>query len=113
MITYTKTINFYDKKMKPLKSEIKEKITFKDQKEAINFLYNDNLNFIKNEKGTSVFEEASILCKQNDNQFIRYIKSIDLKTEEITTNLPGEVEENEIQDRNNQQSRRINRRNVL
>lgn len=98
MITYTKTINFYDKKMKPLKSEIKEKMTFQDIHEAIDYLENDNLNYIKNEKGTSIFEEASLLYKQNNSQFIRYIKQIDLKTEEIISNLPGEVEKNEIQD---------------
>lgn len=96
MVTYTKTINFYDKKMKPLKSELKEKRTFQDVHEAIDYLESDDLNYIKNEKGTSIFEEASILCKKNNNQFIRYTKQIDLRTEEVTSNLPGEVEDGEI-----------------
>ena len=86
-ITYTKKVNYFDKNGKIMQSQEVDRQQFDDLTFAINYLKADDLHFVDNPKGISVYEEAKIIYRKDNFNYICFNKSIDPVTKEVVSNV--------------------------
>lgn len=86
-ITYLKKVNYFDKNGKIARSQEVDRQQFDDLAFAINYLKADNLHFVDNPKGVSVYEEAKLIYRKDNFNYICFNKSIDPVTKEVTSNV--------------------------
>lgn len=86
-ITYLKKVNYFDKSGKITRSQEVDRQQFDDLTFAINYLKNDDLHYVDNPKGLSVYEDAKIIYRKNNFNYICFNKSIDPVTKEAVCNV--------------------------
>lgn len=86
-ITYTKKVNYFDKNGKITRSQEVDRQQFDDLAFAIKYLKDDDLRFVDNPKGVSVYEEAKIIYRKDNFNYICFNKSIDPVTKEVVSNV--------------------------
>ena len=86
-ITYIKKVNYFNKSGKISRSQEVDRQQFDDLTFAINYLKDDELHFVDNPKGISVYEEAKIIYRKDNFNYICFNKSIDPVTKEVVSNV--------------------------
>ena len=86
-ITYIKKVNYFDKNGKITRSQDVERQQFDDLAFAINYLKDADLHFVDNPKGVSVYEEAKIIYRKDNFNYICFNKAIDPVTKEVVSNV--------------------------
>ena len=86
-ITYTKKVNYFDKNGKIKQSQEIDRQQFDDLNFAIKYLKDDDLHYVDNSKGVSVYEEAKIIYRKDNFNYICFNKSIDPVTKEVVSNV--------------------------
>lgn len=86
-ITYTKKVNYFDKNGKITRSQEVDRQQFDDLNFAINYLKDADLHFVDNPKGVSVYEEAKIIYRKDNFNYICFNKAIDPITKEVVSNV--------------------------
>ena len=86
-ITYLKKVNYFDKNGKITRSQEVDRQQFDDLTFAINYLKDDDLHYVDNPKGVSVYEEAKIIYRKDNFNYICFNKSIDPVTKEVISNV--------------------------
>ena len=86
-ITYLKKVNYFDKSGKIMQSQEVERQHFDDLSFAINYLKDADLHYVDNPKGVSVYEDAKIIYRKDNFNYICFNKSIDPVTKEVVCNV--------------------------
>ena len=86
-ITYIKNVNYFDKNGKITQSQAVDRQQFDDLNFAINILKNTDLHYVDNPKGLSVYEEAKIIYRKDNFNYVCFNKSIDPVTKEVICNV--------------------------
>ena len=86
-ITYLKKVNYFDKSGKISRSQEVDRQQFDDLNFAINYLKADDLHYVDNPKGLSVYEESKIICRKDNFNYICFNKSIDPVTKEVVSSV--------------------------
>ena len=86
-ITYTKKVNYFDKNGKITRSQEVDRQQFDDLTFAIKYLKDDDLHYVDNPKGLSVYEEAKIIYRKDNFNYICFNKAIDPVTKEVVSNV--------------------------
>lgn len=86
-ITYIKKVNYFDKSGKITQSQEVDRQTFDDLPFAIKFLKDSDLHFVENKKGISVYEEAKIIYRKDNFNYLCFNKTIDPITKEVVSNV--------------------------
>ena len=82
-ITYIKKINYFDKKDKIIQSQEVDRQQFDDLSFATSFLKDLELHYVDNPKGLSVYEDAKIIYRKDNFNYICFNKAIDMTTKEV------------------------------
>lgn len=86
-ITYIKKVNYFDKNGKIKQSQEVDRQQFDDLTFAINYLKDLELHFVDNPKGVSVYEEAKLIYRKDNFNYICFNKTIDHNTKEVVSNV--------------------------
>ena len=86
-ITYIKKVNYFDKSGKIVQSQEVDRQQFDDLTFSTSFLKDLELHFVDNKKGLSVYEEAKLICRKDNFNYICFNKSIDPVTKEVICNV--------------------------
>lgn len=86
-ITYLKKVNYFDKSGKIVQSQEVDRQQFDDLTFAINYLKDLELHYVDNPKGLSVYEEAKLIYRKDNFNYICFNKTIDHTTKEVVTNV--------------------------
>lgn len=86
-ITYIKKVNYFDKNNKIIQSQEVDRQQFDDLPFALQFLKDTELHFVENKKGISVYEEAKIIYRKDNFNYLCFNKSIDPVTKDVVTNV--------------------------
>lgn len=86
-ITYIKKVNYFDKSGKIVQSQEVDRQQFDDLPFATSFLKDLELHYVDNPKGLSVYEEAKLICRKDNFNYICFNKSINPITKEIESNV--------------------------
>lgn len=86
-ITYIKKVNYFDKSGKITRSQEVDRQQFDDLTFAMNYLKDADLHFVDNPKGVSVYEEAKIIYRKDNFNYICFNKSINTITKEVVCDV--------------------------
>ena len=86
-ITFIKKVNYFDKSGKITQSQEIDRQQFDDLNFAINYLKDLDLHYVDNPKGVSVYEEAKLIYRKDNFNYICFNKTIDHNTKEVVSNV--------------------------
>lgn len=86
-ITYIKKVNYFDKNDRITKTQEIDRQQFDDLEFAINYLKDAELHYVDNPKGLSVYEEAKLIYRKDNFNYICFNKSINRDTKEVESNV--------------------------
>lgn len=86
-INYIKKVNYFDKNNKIIQSQEVNRQQFDDLPFALQFLKDTELHFVENKKGISVYEEAKIIYRKDNFNYISFYKMIDPTTKAVVSNV--------------------------
>lgn len=86
-VTYIKNVNYFDKNGKITQSQEVDRQQFDDLDFAIKYLKNADLHYVDNPKGLSAYENAKIIYRKDNFNYICFNKSINPITKEVICNV--------------------------